>query len=360
MPSIAANLVHKTLRIRPDDTVTVFFYPHTLDLAEDVAVECFKAGADVLLNAYTDRYYLSYMERFSEEELRKPSPFCRGLTEMSTAEVWLGALHDPAVFRRIPPAKLAAADEGETIAHAPARERKVRTAFAALGQVTRPRAKAYGFNFARWERMVKAASAVSPDKLSTEGKRLAATLESADIVRVHDGKGTDLSMSVRGRRAIVHDGVVDDEDITAGALDAGIPAGDVGIAPLESSANGPVLFTGPQPWAGRTIRRLAWNFEDGRLTSWKGDAVAMRLKDHWDHAAGDRDRIGGLSIGLNPKAEFGFLQDDIARGAVTIAVGGNEGLGGTNKQGFFHAQTLRGATVEADNKLLVRNGRVVA
>src|SRR3972149_3359087 len=168
MAKLAANLVRACLRIRPDDNVTIFFYPHTTALAEDIAEECFRIGADVNLSAYTDRFYESYMRILSADSLRKPSVFCRALSEVSTAEFWLGGGYDPAGVRRVPP--------GETA----------------------------------------------------------------------------LEFSIRGRRPFVFDGVVDDEDIAAGALDAQIPAGNVAIAPLEDSANGVVAFDLPQAWAGRS------------------------------------------------------------------------------------------------------------
>jgi len=352
--------VRNCLRIKPEDNVTVFFYPHTLALAEDIATECFKVGADALLNLYTDAYYAAYMKHLSEESLRRPSVFCRGLTELSTAEFWLGACYDPAVFRNIPPGKMAANEEGEAAAHWPlARERKIRSLFVGMGQVTRPRAKAYGFSFPAWERMMRVASSVSPAKLAADGKRLAAVLGTADRVRVTAGNGTDLEFSVKGRPVFVHDGVVDDEDIAHGSYDAGVPAGEVSLAPLETSVNGSVLFDAPQPSAGRLIRRLRWDFSDGRLTSWTGDAVALRLKAQWDKAGEDKERLGSLTIGVNPKAQTGFLIDHLTRGAVTIGIGGNEDQGGASKSRFFHGQTLQAATVEVDGKPIVEKGKLL-
>src|SRR5207244_11207488 len=108
MPTLAENAVKSCLRIRSDDNVTIFFYPHTLTLAEDLATECFKVGADVLLNLYTDKYYSAYMKHLSTEKLRQPSALCRGLSNLSTATFWLGTAYDPVVYRRVPPAKMAA------------------------------------------------------------------------------------------------------------------------------------------------------------------------------------------------------------------------------------------------------------
>ena len=53
--SLARSVVNDCLRITEKDNVTVFLYPHNLPLAEDVAEECFRKGADVLLNLYTDK-----------------------------------------------------------------------------------------------------------------------------------------------------------------------------------------------------------------------------------------------------------------------------------------------------------------
>lgn len=83
----------------------MFLYPHNLPLAEDIAEECFRKGADVLLNLYTDKYMVSYHNLLSTESLRQPSVFCRALTESSTAEIWMGGTYDPAVLKKIAPEK---------------------------------------------------------------------------------------------------------------------------------------------------------------------------------------------------------------------------------------------------------------
>lgn len=359
MPTLATNAVRNCLRIQPDDNVTIFAFPHTLPLAEDLAVECFKVGADALLNLYTDRYQDAYMKHLSVEQLRRPSAFCRGLSEISTATFWLGSLYDPALFRTWPAEKMVANDEGETDAHRPMRERKVRTLSLNIAQVTRPRAKTYGFNFAAWERMVRAASAVPSKTLTTTGQRLAGILGTSDTLHITAKGGTDLTVSVKGSQPMINDGVVTDEKIAAGALDASIPAGGVTVLPVATTAEGVVTCDVPQAWAGRTVRTIRWEFENGRLTGFDGDAAAKMLRKQWELSSGDRDRIAAVSFGLNPKARLGFLQNPIARGAVSIAIGSNEFYGGTNKSAFGFESTIRAATVEADGKPIVRDGKLL-
>lgn len=359
MSTLAQNAVKNCLRIRADDNVTIFCYPHTLPLAEDLAVECFKAGADALLNLYTDRYYSAYMKHLSVERLRQPSVFCRGLSETSTANFWVGAQYDPSSYRKIPADKMAANDAAETEAHRPMRDRKVRSLSLAIAQVTRPRAKTYGYNFAAWERMVRAASAVPGQTLTTSGRRLAAVLGTGDTLHVRAPGGTDITVRLRGHRPIVYDGVVDDEDLAAGAFDASIPAGAVTVIPDETSAEGVVTADVPQAWAGRTVRKIRWAFRDGHIATFDGDAAALALRKQYDLSEGDKDRIAAISIGLNPKAQLGFLQNGIVRGAVTVAVGGNEYLGGKNLSPFGFEGTVRDATVEVDGKPLIRDGKLL-
>src|SRR5216117_1337769 len=222
------------------------------------------------------------MKHLSTEKLRQPSSFCRGLSNISTATFWLGAAYDPIVYRRVRPEKMAANDEAETEAHLPMRERKVRSLGLAIGQVTRPRAKAYGFNFATWERMVQEASAVPAKTLTATGQRLAGILGTADDVHVTAPSGTDLTFSVQGRQPMIYDGIVDDEDIAAGVFESSIPSGSVTLLPQETSAEGVVVFDVPQAWAGRSIRRMRWEFHGGRLTKFEGDASALALRKQYE------------------------------------------------------------------------------
>src|SRR5438445_11247650 len=240
MSTLAENAVKNCLRIRADDNVTIFCYPHTLPLAEDLAVECFRRGADALLNLYTDRYYSAYMKHLTVEQLRKPSAFCRGLSELSTAQFNVGALEDPAGYRRVPPEKMAADGEAETEAHAPIRERKVRSLFLAIALVTRPRAKAYGYNFAARQRNVRAASEVSSKTLTTAGQKLAGILGTADTLHVGAKGGTDLPVATRGRRPMIFDGSGDDDKIAAGQPEASIPSGSVRGSPDGPRSTGRV------------------------------------------------------------------------------------------------------------------------
>ena len=77
----------------------------------------------------------------------------------------------------------------------------------------------------------------------------------------------------------------------------------------------------------------------------------------FEKASGDRDKIGYIQIGLNPKAQYGYLMDYIVEGAVQIGIGDNEYIGGKNNSSFGLAATLGKATLKLDGKTLIKNGR---
>lgn len=358
--SLAKSVVNDCLRITDEDNVTVFLYPHNLPLAEDIAEECFKKGADVMLSLYTDRFLTSYHDHLSVESLRQPSVFCKAMTENSTAEIFMSGTYDPAVLREIAPEKNAASNEGETKAHFPlSKEKKVRSISLGLALVTKPRAKVYGFNYRKWKKMMKAATAVDYRKLAKTGKALAGSLKDAKSLTVTGPGKTRISFDVTGRQWRLSDGVIDELDIRNENFDDEIPAGSLSVAPVEDSARGSVSFNADTPVMGTKVTGLRLSFEDGRVVRFSGDRSVARLKKDWEKGTGDKDRIGYFGIGFNPRAETGYTVNNVAHGAVSIGIGGNESIGGKNKPGFFYIGTLTGATVEADGKIILRKGKIV-
>jgi aminopeptidase len=340
--------------------VTINLYPHALPLAEDVAVECFKKGADVMMSLYTDRFFTSYYDLLSEESLRRPSAFCRGLTEKSTAEIFMTATYDPSILRKIDPKKLAADAIGETKAHLPlSKERRIRTLNIGLSLVTKPRAKTYGFNYEKWNGMMLAATSVDYGRLAKAGRALKEKLRDAQHFTITGPSGTDLSFDVSGRKWYLSDGVVGHEDIQNEDLDDQLPAGVLYVAPLEDSAKGRIAFNAGTPFMGRFVKGLRLSFENGRVASLRGDTRTAALKKVYESGTGDKDRIGYFGIGFNPKAETGYTVNNVAQGAVSIGIGSNEFIRGNNGPGFFYLDTIVGATVKADGETILQKGRLL-
>lgn len=358
--TLAQSIVNDCLRINGDDNVAINLYPHNLPLAEEIALECFKKGADVIMSLYTDKFLVATYQYLTEERLREPSVFCRGLAEKSTAQILMSATYDPTNLRKVEPKKLAANDVGESAAHFPlSRERKIRTLDLGLALVTKPRARVYGFNFAKWNKMMQASASVDYQKLAKTGRSLRNSLREARTIEITGPGQTKLSFEVSGRRWFLSDGVVDEEDIRNEDLNDQLPAGSLTVAPLEDSAQGHITFNAGTPRMGRQVKGLQLTFKDGKVIELKGNSSTVSIEKNWEAGTGDKDNIGLFGIGFNPKAEAGYTINNVAWGAVSIGVGGNEPLGGKNKPGSFILDTMTGATIKADGRTVLHKGMFV-
>jgi len=55
---------------------------------------------------------------------------------------------------------------------------------------------------------------------------------------------------------------------------------------------------------------------------------------------------------------MGIFKDRVVQGTVSIGIGGNKGIGGTNETQFGHEETLRKPTLTVDSYTLINNGRI--
>jgi leucyl aminopeptidase (aminopeptidase T) len=356
---VAQAIVKECLRVRPDDIVTVNTWPHTIELSDAILEECYRIGADAVAILDTDRSYYAQFEILSEENLRVTSKHCLGLAEYTTVNIFIGGPSNPTRMRKIPPEKLAALFEAEKAHMDKSREKKIRGALLTHGSVTPERARAYGFNFQRWKRMIDSSTAVRYDDMSILGRRVASNLERTREVRIRSRIGTDLRLSILGRQRQINDGIVDDDDINRGAFFTTLPTGSVTVSVVEDSASGKVTFDLPVPQVGRLVHGLQWIFEKGRVVSFNAEKNLDAVKGIFDRAHGDKDKIASLTIGLNPRVKTGFTTDRLAKGAVTIGIGSNTSIGGKNDSDYGLQGTLSQATVELDGRTIVENGRII-
>jgi leucyl aminopeptidase (aminopeptidase T) len=128
---------------------------------------------------------------------------------------------------------------------------------------------------------------------------------------------------------------------------------------VETSGEGHVIFDLPVQLQGSNIEGLEWVFEKGKLTSITGKKNVEVVSKSIEKATGDNNRIAFLGIGLNPKAEYGYLMDNIVEGAISIGIGDNEALGGKNKSSSGAGASLGRATVEIDGRAIIKDGKLL-
>jgi leucyl aminopeptidase (aminopeptidase T) len=356
---LARLVVKDALNIRSSDIVGICTWNHTIDVANAVAVECFNEGADVVLNLWTDEYYYGLLERLSEQSLREPSKICQAFTETITAGVNLFAAENPDRLKKIPPSKFTAWFEGERKAHFPrAQERKIRNLGLGLAMVTPQRAKNYGLNHGKWKKVMSNAMTADLKKLYKMGHRLAEILDKASTAEIVDASGTSLTFELGKRRVNIDDGIIDKDDIAQNALDAQLPAGYVGTTIIETSANGKAVFDLQHQEFGVNVDGMEWNFKNGKLVSITGRKNIEYITKALDKATGDKDRIATLGIGINPRAEYGYMMNNIVEGAITLGIGDSEAIGGKNESSYGTGATLSKAALRIDDRLVIKNGQL--
>jgi aminopeptidase len=361
---IAKSIVGQSLRPKPDEVVLISAYPHSLEVAEAVALECQKAGADPGLWVDTDGLFYGQFKNYSTESLHKVSGHCLGLLDYVDSYVWFAGPRNPAPMARVPKEKFAAQFEGEKAHSDKAYEKKPKNVQVTLGQVTRDRAKAYGFNYPKWKAMVEAATTVNLEKLGAFGKRVGSLLSAPVSVHVTADNGTDLRVQLAGEARKVHvfDGIIGEEDValgTPGGRNVTLPAGTVALAPIETSAQGVFVADVPVPQRGRLVEGLSWTFQDGRVTDFSAKRNLAMAQTNWETASGAKDLFGGFGFGLNPKAKAGFLENLIASGSVLVAIGDNREFGGSNDSSYGFLATLAQGTVDIGGKRVLEGGKWV-
>jgi aminopeptidase len=165
--------------------------------------------------------------------------------------------------------------------------------------------------------------------------------------------GTDLTLSVQGRRWVNSDGR------------RNMPSGEVFTGPIEDSAAGHVTFDLPSAVDGVVVRGVQLTFVDGRVSEARADEGEATLLARLDSDAGAR-RLGELGIGTNAAIvrPIGHtLFDEKIGGTVHLALGRSypETLGVNESAIHWDLITdlRRGGRIELDGEPFAVDGRFV-
>ncbi len=358
-PSFVKRVVRTCLRIGESDKVSIFSWRHTLDLADAFAMECKKAGAHTAVESVSDDVWYDSVISLPLDYLETPNPFSLASATVATAAIFIAGPKNPERQQKVSAERWMALSRADKSYYERILKRKVRAVKLLLGYVTPERAKTYNFNYQAWEKNVEESTDVEYRKMKELGEKLARVLEKSKEVEITNPDGTDLKFTLENRKAYVYDGLIDEEDISRGATFAELPDGAVIVAPSETSAEGVVYSTIPFPNVGRIVESVNLGFKDGKIDSFKGGKNIEVVKSLWEKASGDKDMIGGFSLGLNPKAKLGFLNNQIVLGTASIGIGENREFGGENDSNYGLTVTISQPTVKLDQTVIVKQGRLM-
>ena len=113
MASIARTVVRDVLRIQENEPVLISVAEHTKDLGTEVALECFKVGADPAILYENDATFYGQFKYLTDDQFRSTSAHCLGLADYVRSYAWLSGAKDPYGMAKIPKETWAAYNQGE-------------------------------------------------------------------------------------------------------------------------------------------------------------------------------------------------------------------------------------------------------
>jgi leucyl aminopeptidase (aminopeptidase T) len=180
----------------------------------------------------------------------------------------------------------------------------------------------------------------------------------AEIIRVTNPAGTDLTMSVKGRSGNSHACIVEKPGFTA------VPNIEANTSPVEGTTEGVLVADGSIPYygIGPLSEPVKFEIREGFVQSIEGGEQAVFLRDLM---AAQNDRwvynIAQFAIGLNPECrEFTgeMLNDEGVNGTIHIGIGTSASLGGDVQAKTHFDAIIRDPSVWFDGEQIIREGNI--
>jgi len=187
--------------------------------------------------------------------------------------------------------------------------------------------------------------------------KLKEVLETGSEIRVTAPAGTDISFSIKGRKAYASKGL-----FHAKGESGNLPTGEAFLAPVEGTSNG--VFVTDGSFAGLGLIKksnIRIEVENGYATKITGGILANKLKVMLDKVGKDARNIAEFGIGTNDSAKLSgvLLEDEKVMGTIHIALGNNVSMGGNVNVPIHLDGVIKKPTILMDGKLLMKDGKLL-
>ncbi|CAG0963786.1 partial aminopeptidase, partial [Anaerolineae bacterium] len=201
-----------------------------------------------------------------------------------------------------------------------------------------------------YEDFLYGATNIDWSKVKEKEMKLKGLLDKASSVRIV-GKDTDLTLSIKGRKAIPCYG------------ERNMPDGEVYLSPIESSAEGYIYYEMPAIYQGREVTGIRLRFRGGKVVEARADKNEDFLLAMLDTDKGAR-YLGELGVGVNygiQKFTKDILFDEKIGGTVHLAVGRSYESAGGKNHSAVHWDMIKdlraGGAIYLDGKAIQKNGK---
>lgn len=174
------------------------------------------------------------------------------------------------------------------------------------------------------------------------------------LIRLTNPSGTDISLPVIGKNAIVSTGIIREK-----GSGGNLPSGEVYLAPIEKMSNGKIVFDGSMAGIGLIESPIEVIIKDGYAVGFSGGEQADKLKNMLTEVGVDAFAVAEFGIGTNHKAEVTglVLEDEKSLGTAHIAFGNNKGMGGSINVPIHVDGIIKSPDVYFDDELIMQAGQ---
>ncbi len=358
--ALARVFLGPALGVKRGENVIIESWTHTLPYATACVAEARRRGARPILLYEDEGAYWKSWEVASKRELGTVGAHEWAALAKTQAYVFFPGPADRARWRA------QGRDARQSVAYNREWYRRAKAAHlrglrSLLGYASNEVAAEYRVDASVWrEQLVRASVQADLPGIKRDAARLGARLQKGKELHLTAANGTDLKLSLRGRRPVVDDGVVDGTDLRAGFNMTAAPPGYVAVAIDEKSAAGLVVANRPSfPRMGR-IEGGQWEFDRGQMVSCSFTDGGTAFEQATQDVSPGWNRGGFVSLGLNSALDPGVPRlEDAEAGAVAVSIGGNTEYGGKNANPFLAWLVVGEATVALDGKPLLDRGKLL-
>ena len=186
---------------------------------------------------------------------------------------------------------------------------------------------------------------------------LAQILTKGKTVKITSPTGTDLRLDISGKNADSDSGI-----FTAPGAWGNLPAGEADLGPIEGKSQGILVVDGCSYHSGVELDKpITMNIKDGLVVDVSGGVAAAALQKTFDELGSGARNVAELGIGTNPFATLSgsILETEKVLGTIHIGLGNNMSYGGTCDVPFHSDGVVLDPTVTVDNKVIMKDGKLL-
>jgi len=331
--------------VKKGDQVLIMVSDYGLDLASEIYKEAARLGGSPLIMMTPSEVNRAYYEVTPEEYLDIFPKHFYDLTKASDVVISIRSDVNTKTLGNVDPAKMGRRDK----AVRPVQDERLSKRWCLTQAPTPGYAQDADMSLKEYEDFLYSAILIDWSGQRAQMEMLKKELDKAERVEI-TGEKTRLSMSIKGRKAVVGDAIHN------------VPGGEVYTAPVDDSAEGEIWFDMPGIRYGREIRGIRLKFSKGEVVDYSSETNQETLRSIIETDQGSR-RLGELGIGTNRgirRFTRNILFDEKIGDTIHLALGNAyKECGGVNKSAVHWdiIKTMKPGRILLDGKVLQKDGK---